>query len=467
MELTVANVMGLLLRSRLLPRDEAKALFGRWQAEAGADADDAARFAAWMVEGGHVTPYQAAMLARGHADGFFLGEYKILDRLGQGHMAGVYKAQHRLGQIVAVKVLPPSKAREGNFLHRFRREARLIRRLQHPNVVRAFQVGEHAGLHYLVLEYLEGETLDELLTRRGRLPPDEAVRLVYQALHGLQHIHEAGLVHRDLKPTNLMVVYGPGGRRDETSTATVKILDLGLGRQLFDESQPPGLDPSLTGEGVVLGTPDYMAPEQARNARGADVRADVYSLGCVLYHALTGRPPFPDKNILNQMVRHATETAQPLRELNPAVPDGLQQIVNWMLAKDPAKRYPTPLRAAQALGVFLAAGADVPHETPVNPELKSYLTWLDAVDGSDTAPPTSGRERRSGKDRRRPGPRTPAEVPSVPIVPEPTFWYKVRLNRREAIIFAVGAAAGAFAAFLGCVLALRGRSERPTAEGDH
>src|SRR5437588_10512074 len=141
MELTVQNVYGLLLRSKLLSLDEAKAMYSRWQAEAKDGATNLARFAGWMVSNKYLTEYQASLLARGHADGFFLNEYKILDRLGKGRMAGVYKAQHQLGQTVAIKVLPPSKAREANLLNRFRREAGLALRLKHPNIVRSFQTG--------------------------------------------------------------------------------------------------------------------------------------------------------------------------------------------------------------------------------------------------------------------------------------------------------------------------------------
>src|SRR5262249_20791579 len=155
---------------------------------------------------------------------FFLGEYKILDRIGRGRMAGVYKAVHQLGQVVAIKVLPPSKAKDPRTLGRFTREARLALKLKHPNVVRAFQVGEVNGLHYLVMESLEGEPLEEVLQRRKRLSPAEAVRVVHQALVGLQHIHEQGLVHRDLKPSNLMLVPAPGsGQPDNTLRATVKV----------------------------------------------------------------------------------------------------------------------------------------------------------------------------------------------------------------------------------------------------
>src|SRR5262249_15091776 len=209
--------------------------------------------------------------------------------------AGVYKAIHQLGQVVAIKVLPPSKAKDPHMLARFLRESRLAMRLKHPNVVRAFQVGEVNGLYYLVMEYLEGETLDEVILRRKQWPPAEAVRLIHQALLGMQHIHEQGLVHRDIKPANLMLVPGSSANvPDTTLRATVKILDIGLGRALFDESSPAaptgaGEDFQLTAEGVLLGTPDYLSPEQARDPRSTDIRADIYSLGCVLYHALAGQ----------------------------------------------------------------------------------------------------------------------------------------------------------------------------------
>jgi serine/threonine protein kinase len=379
MELSVPNVYGLLIRSRLLPLDEVRALYERWQKEAGANAGNLVQFTRWMVANRYVTEYQAGLLSRGHADGFFLNQYKVLDRLGKGRMAGVYEAAHACGQRVAIKVLPPSKSKDAQLLARFQREARLALKLKHPNVVRSFQVGQAGELQFLIMEYLEGETLEEVLQRRGRLPPAEAVRLVYQALLGLQYIHGQGMIHRDLKPSNLMLVPGwNGSPPDTTLRSTVKILDIGLARPLYDETapdKPPAL--GLTSEGTLLGTPDYMAPEQARDARSCDVRADIYSLGCVLYHTLAGQPPFPDKNLLSQMIRHATEPPRPLKELNPAVPDGLQQILNWMLAKDPAQRYPTPERAAQALQVFLAAGAEAPAAPEADAKMRSFLTWLE------------------------------------------------------------------------------------------
>ncbi len=417
MELTVQNVYGLLLRSKLLSVEECRAMFARWQGEARDTASNVARFAAWMVQNRYLTDYQAGLLARGHADSFFLNEYKIVDRLGMGRMAGVYKAMHQLGQVVAIKVLPPSKVSDPNFLGRFQREAKLALRLKHPNIVRAFQVGKAGNLHFLVMEHLEGETLEEVLARRGKLPPTEAVRLVHQALQGLQHIHQQGLVHRDLKPPNLMLTHPGGGATETTLKSTLKILDIGLGRSLFDEGSPDvPTDPGLTGEGVLLGTPDYMAPEQARDARSADIRSDIYSLGCVLYHALAGQPPFPDTNIISQMIRHATETPRPLKDFNPAVPDGLQQILNWMLAKDPNKRYPTPERAAQALQVFLAAGTDAPASPESDPKMRPYLTWLE-VEGKKR-PPTPAALPVAAPAAPLPGSRDNLPIPpALPVPP--------------------------------------------------
>lgn len=476
MELSVQNVYGLLIRSRLLSLDDAKKMYERWQAEAKDAATNAGRFARWMVENQYVTEYQASLLARGHADCFFLNQYKVLDRLGKGRMAGVYKAVHNLGQVVAIKILPPSRAREPQLLARFQREARLALKLRHPHVVRTFQADEAGGLHYLVMEHLEGETLDEVLQRRGRLPVTEAVRVVHQSLLGLQHIHEQGLVHRDLKPANLMLVGMRGAR--EGAGGTVKILDIGLGRALFDESGDGTGSASLTGEGTLLGTPDYMAPEQARDARAADIRSDIYSLGCVLYHALAARPPFPDTNIISQMIRHATEAPQPLRELNPAVPDGLAQVVAVMMAKDPAQRFPTPGKAAQALAPFLGGAADAGPKPDADPRMRSYLTWLETeADGKRAAPvaaPAKAQavavpvkkehagKRRSKKHRRHRGAAVPVAAPvpavNVELVPAGELRQEAPpaprgLTRRDVVAFGLGVMSVLAAIFVGWLAA--------------
>jgi serine/threonine protein kinase len=363
-------------------------------------------------------------------------------------------------------------------------------------------VGESGGLHFIVMEHLEGEPLDEILQRRGKLPPEEAVRLLHQALLGLEHIHQQGLVHRDLKPSNLMLVSGRGAEQAEnTRNDTLKVLDIGLARSLFDETGEANAE--LTATGTLLGTPDYMAPEQARDARMADIRSDIYSLGCVLYRALTGQPPFPDKNLINQMIRHATETARPLKEFNPVVPDGLQQIVDWMLAKEPAQRYATPARAAQALQVFLAAGTQAAAPEP-DASLSSYLLWLQEVNGQRTveapkpvpavprvepvppphapavavpeaAPAKKHGTRRRGRKHKRPAvsmaapakPVLDVELVPLPTPPaEPAPPAGLRLGRRDFLAFGAGAISVLLAILLGWLVAVVVRKKPPAEKHD-
>jgi eukaryotic-like serine/threonine-protein kinase len=347
---TIDQFRDLWLRSRLTPPAKIQEACQRWQVVA-VKPDSPADFLAWLVANKHLTEYQAEHLGDGHADNFFLGQYKILERVGKGRMAGVYKALDLGSRPVALKVLPPSKARDSDTLARFQREARLAMQLRHPNVVSTVDCGESRGVYFLVMEYLEGQTLEELLRERRRLRPREAARLGFLASLGLQHVHERGMVHRDLKPANLMLAPAPAPH-ENTLRSMVKILDIGLGRQLYDPANQK--KDELTNEGAILGTPDYLAPEQARDPRRADIRADLYGLGCVMYHALTGVPPFADENLVRQMVRHAKESPRPLQELVHDVPKELNQVVQTMLAKDPAKRYQTPAQAAEAMKRFLA-----------------------------------------------------------------------------------------------------------------
>jgi serine/threonine protein kinase len=495
-DFSVENLYGFLFRSKLLPPEEVKTLYQRWLTEAGPTASQVAPFLRFLVSRQHLTEYQATLLSKGQVDNFFLGDYKILERIGRGRMAGVYKAVHKLGQVVAIKVLPPSRAKNAQLLARFQREARLSLRLKHPNVVRSFQIGQSRDLHYLVMECLEGETLEEVLQRRRQLTPEEGVRIIHQALLGLQHLHEQGMVHRDLKPANLMLVPAPGN--DTTCHSAVKILDIGLAREMYDEDSPaPDKNEQLTADGVLLGTPDYMAPEQARDPRSSDIRADIYGLGCLLYHLLAGQVPFPEKNLLRQLIRHANEKPRPLRELNAEVPEGLEQIIDWMMAKKPEARYGTPVRAAQALEVFLLAGNE-PVQTEEAPQMRSYLTWLEteSIDGETVPapppppPPAPPVAQPITVDMPAPEPVVPpapvfAEAPVVPVAaplvqrppekpaskkavetkkslqpvppeaPEAPVlpvrpWDRVRqLSRREWILLGIGAGVGLGIAILG------------------
>jgi serine/threonine protein kinase len=408
---TVRDFCALLAKSRLLPPEEVEAVHRKWLDDGRGADDQVDRFRKYLVSRRHLTDWQGHMVQRGRADGFFLGGYKILDRIGKGQMGGVYKAVHTLGQIVALKILPASKARDQHLLGRFQREARLLTQLDHPNVVRSYQFGEEGGVHFIGMEFLEGETLDDVLLRRGRLPWAEAVRIAHQTLNGLQHLHERRMVHRDLKPANLMLTPGlAAGRPDATWDATVKILDIGLGRELFDDATPEGqIETQLTVEGSVLGTPDYLAPEQARDARSSDIRADVYSLGCVLYHALAGRPPFPETNIMTQMLLHATEMPAPLAESAPDVPPGLQPVMDRLLAKSPDDRYPTPAAAAAALAAFIGTHGTAPAPALMVPE---YKAWLESE--SQLGVPTPPPAKPTPAPVPAPKPRTPPAIPAPP-----------------------------------------------------
>jgi serine/threonine-protein kinase len=353
MSLSVERICNELARNQLLPPPDIRSLRQRWLREAGPSAADPALFAKWLVFQRQITDYQATVLLGRRNDPLVLGPYRVRSRIGRGRFVGVYEAVHPQGQVVAIKVLPPARAADPVVLGRFQREARLAMRLQHPNVIRTFQAGEHKGTHYLVMELLKGETLKDVLVRRGQLPPGEAIRLLYQAFQGLQHVHEQGLIHRDLEPANLMLVPGGTDQTDTTLGSTVKILDIGLGRAVFDEGAPGTGAFQLTTAGDKLGTPRYCSPEQTRDPRTVDIRTDIYSLGCVLYHALAGHPPFEDPSPVRLILRHATEPPPRLASLNLAVPPRLQEVLDAMLAKDPALRFPTPGQAAQELRQFL------------------------------------------------------------------------------------------------------------------
>jgi hypothetical protein len=271
--------------------------------------------------------------------------YRILEALGAGGMGTVYKAVHRLmDRVVALKVLHRRFSDDPDFVARFRREVRAAARLIHPHIVLAHDAEQAGDLHLLVMEYVPGTSLDRVVARRGPLPIEDACACVLQAALGLQHAHEHGLVHRDVKPANLMLT--PAGQ--------VKVLDFGLARLAA-----AGVDETATPlpSAAVVGTPDYTAPEQARDPRAADVRADVYGLGCTLWFLLTGQPPFPGGTALQKLLAHQDRSPRPITELRGDVPAALADLLGRMLAKDPARRPATPAAVARELAPFAGAGA--------------------------------------------------------------------------------------------------------------
>ena len=297
------------------------------------------QLSAEVLRRGCVTPWQLDQINRGQTT-FFLdqGRYLLLSLIGQGGMGAVYKARHvRMARDVALKVIDPKRVTDQNLIQRFRREVEVCSRLQHEHIVQAFDVGDDAGATFLVLEFVEGADLASLVKHGGPMQPGEAAAICLQAAAGLAYAHAAGVVHRDIKPQNILL----------STSGVVKILDMGLARILDETGDDPHT--SLTQEGAVMGTVDYMAPEQARDTRSADARSDIYSLGGTLYYLLAGRPPFSGGSMIEKMHRLANEAPSPLEQVRIDCPRELDEIVQKMLAKRPADRYQTAGDVVRAL----------------------------------------------------------------------------------------------------------------------
>jgi serine/threonine protein kinase len=290
-----------------------------------------------LVRDGFLTAFQADHLMRGRRPKFLIGKYVILDRLGAGGMGAVYLCEHlQLERLVALKVLPADQAEDPGALARFIREAQAVAALNHPNIVRAYDVDVEGKTYFLVMEYVDGVNLQDLVTRHGRLDPTRAAHYISQSAEGLQHAHQAGLVHRDIKPANLLL----------SRTGVVKVLDLGLARFFHDDED--ALTKEHSGQ-AILGTADYLSPEQGRNSHNVDIRADLYSLGATFYFLLVGRAPFADGTLNQKLIRHQMKTPTAVRKLRPDVPEAMAMVISRMMAKDAAGRYQTPADVVAAL----------------------------------------------------------------------------------------------------------------------
>jgi formylglycine-generating enzyme required for sulfatase activity len=266
-------------------------------------------------------------------------KFKVLRKIGEGGMGAVYLAEHlAMERQVAIKVVNQALVGSTQALDRFHREMKVAARLDHPNIVRALDAETAGDLHFLVLEYVEGHSLERVVRQKGPLSVLSACRCARQVALALQHAHEKGMIHRDIKPQNLMV----------TRQGVVKVLDFGLARLAREQGELG----ALTQSGAFMGTPDYVAPEQALDAHRADIRADIYSLGCTLYYLLAGRPPFVESTAMKVVFAHVDQEASPLHEVRPEVPAELSAVVGRMMAKDPAARYQTPREVAETLAPF-------------------------------------------------------------------------------------------------------------------
>lgn len=320
-----------------------------------------------LEDAGVITRWQSEKILQGKYKGFFLGSHKLLGHLGSGGMSSVYLAEHILMKHQrAIKVLPKSKLGKNSYLERFQREAKAIASLNHPNIVRAYDINNEKDTHYLVMEYVEGADMQNLVRKHGPLPYAVAADYIAQAARGLHHAHEAGLIHRDVKPANLLV----------NKDGVVKVLDLGLA--LFSEDT----DASLTMEynDKVLGTADYLPPEQAINSHKIDSRADMYGLGCTLYFLLTGHPPFPDGSIASRIIKHQNSMPPDIRKERVDCPGELDGVCVKMMQKDPKFRYTSCLQVAEILEAWLKKYRE---ETKDNPSKHrdNNLSVTDILDG--------------------------------------------------------------------------------------
>lgn len=316
--------------------------------DAATEEADAEALVRKLVAQGKLTKFQALNLYQGRAKGLLFGEYVVLDKLGAGGMGQVYKAQHRrMKRIVALKVLPPHAVGSPKAVQRFYQEVEVAAKVTHPNIVTAYDAGEARGLHFLVMEYVEGKDLSSLLSEQGPLGVEQALNVILQAARGLAYAHGLGIVHRDIKPANLLI------NRD----GVVKVLDMGLARIDNPLADPNSGQDELTATGEVMGTVDYMSPEQAQDTRATDHRTDIYALGCTLYRLLTGKVPFPGETTIKKILAHRDQPIPSVRAVRPEVPEMVDRLLAKMLAKKVDDRMPT-MAAVVAAIEKLSAGVD-------------------------------------------------------------------------------------------------------------
>jgi serine/threonine protein kinase len=328
-----------VLRSELLDREQLQESLRAVPPE---QRHDAQALADHLVRTGKLTRFQASKLIRGFSQGMIIGPFRLLAPLGKGGMGTVFLVRdQRSDHLVALKVLPPRLARtEERMLVRFQREMEMSQRVAHPHLAWTYEVGEFRGAHYIAMEYIPGRTLTRLVNEEGSLPLPRAARLMAEVAAGLEHAHNQGLIHRDLKPSNILV----------TPRDHAKVLDLGLALSHGETGDAL----IVGGQGYIVGTMDYISPEQTVDPLKVDPRSDVYSLGCTLYFALSGQPPFPGGTSKEKIMRHRNETPTPLAELVPMLPAGFVGLVERMMAKDPANRPPSAAAVEAELRAWAA-----------------------------------------------------------------------------------------------------------------
>lgn len=326
MAVTLANFVESLTQSGLMTAEEVRTFMaGLPPGRRPATAADLARE---LYRAGRLTKYQCQALYQGKTRILVLGNYVVLDRLGRGGMALVFKAQHRrMQRIVALKVLPPEMIDSEEAVQRFQQEVKAVARLSHPNIVTAYDADEANGIHFLVMECVEGENLLTLVREYGPFPPGKAIACILQAARGLEYAHQQGIIHRDIKPSNLLL----------DKRGTIKILDMGLARVRHPLAM--GEDVEFVQAGYVLGSVDYMSPEQTVDMKATDHRSDIYSLGCTLFYLLAGRTMYRGETFVQRVIAHREHPIPSLRQVRPDIPEGLETVFRKMVAKKPKDRH--------------------------------------------------------------------------------------------------------------------------------
>jgi serine/threonine protein kinase len=350
---------------------------------------DPKTLAAQLIQLGWLTPYQVNQFFQGQGSTLVLGQYRILERLGEGGMGQVFKARHNaLGRVVALKVIRKDRLGNAEAVKRFRREMQMAGQLSHPNVVNAFDADSINGTHFFAMEFVDGTDLARLVRQKGPLACHRACECIRQAALGLQHAHEKSMVHRDIKPSNLFVSKAPGG-------VTIKILDMGLARFQASEQEESTM---LSQDGHVIGTPEFMAPEQAKSSSTVDHRADIYSLGCTFYYLLAGKPPFTGGSNIEKLLKHQMDPPPAIEKLRSDVPEGVRLLLQQMLAKKPDERVQTAGTVAAALEPFCKPGTAVVNgdKLTTRPTMRGTQASTLASTPADAGAPTIA-GRKSGR----------------------------------------------------------------------
>src|SRR5262245_8463680 len=356
-----------------------------------------------MVRDGLLTRFQADQLLQGKWRNFVIsGKFKLLERLGEGGMGTVFLCEHmRLKRRVALKVLPATQSVHSSVVERFEREARAVAALDHPNIIKIHDVDRDGKLHYLVMEYVEGSSLQDIIKKKGPLDALRACHYIFQACLGLQHAHDKGLVHRDIKPGNILL----------DRSGAVKILDLGLARFFHDQGDNLTREHAPT---AILGTADYLAPEQALDSHGVDARADIYSLGMTFYFLLAGKAPFAQGTLNQKLIWHQIRNPESITDLREDIPPELAAVLNRMIEKDPNMRFQSPAEVAEALAFWVQGPIDPPPPDEM-PELSRAASGGPGSSPSTPAPGSSG-----GLNRRPTLPTAPKTPPLRPTAIQST-----------------------------------------------